>query len=98
MCSVIENMMYIQLASLIPERFAFYDVFSGYFDLLKVSLKVQTRSRASGSKQILVGSTNKILIIIHFGQGVSKLGELKVRGQKKVETFWVRGYIFCNFM
>ena len=48
----------IQLASLIPERFAFYDVFSGYFDLLKVSLKVQTRSRASGSKQILVGSTN----------------------------------------
>ena len=58
----------IQLASLIPERFAIYDVFSGYFDLLKVSLKVQPRFRASGSKQILVGSTNDFEIF-YFVQG-----------------------------
>ena len=86
----------VQLASLIPERFAFYDVFSGYFDLLKVSLKVQPRSRASGFKQILVGSTNKISTIIHFDQGVSKLGELKGRGQKKLRHFGFEATFFAS--
>ena len=33
----------------------------------------------------------------HFGPGALKLQDSKVGGQKKGETFWVRGYVFRDF-
>ena len=42
----------LQLVSLIPKRFAFYDIFLGCFDLLKVTLKVLPHSWAFVSQQI----------------------------------------------
>ena len=42
----------IQQASLILGRFGFYDMICGYFDQLKVLLKVMLRTWLSGSKQI----------------------------------------------
>ena len=34
----------------------------------------------------------------HFGPGALKLQDSKVGGQKKGETFWVRGYSVRDFI
>ena len=33
---------------------------------------------------------------VHFGLGASKLQDSSVGSQKKLETFWVRGYVLCS--
>ena len=68
----------LQLVSLIPKRFVFYDVFLGCFDLLKVTLKVLLRPWGSGSKQILIGFSNEILYGKSLAQTVPKLWAGKV--------------------
>ena len=50
----------------------------------------------SGSKEILIELTNELLYFKHLAQTVAKLWTLKVGCQKKVETFWVRGYFFAS--
>ena len=40
--------------------------------------------------------SNEVLNI-EFGQGATKISKVKVGHQKKFKTFWVRGYIFCDF-
>ena len=40
---------------------------------------------------------NEVLYVL-VGQTAAKLQACKVGNQKKAETFWVRGYIFRNFM
>ena len=49
----------VQFVSSVPGRFAFYGVIGGYFDLIKVPLKVILCPWASGSKQILNGLSNE---------------------------------------
>ena len=39
---------------------------------------------------------SKEVLLVNFGQGVSKLKARKVLDKKKVETFWVRGYILYS--
>ena len=39
---------------------------------------------------------SKEVLEVNFGQGISKLQARKVGNQKKVETFWVRGYILYS--
>ena len=51
---------------------------------------------ASGSKEILIELSNKLLYFKHLAQTAAKVRTLKVGGQKKVETFWVRGYFFVR--
>ena len=53
---------------------------------------------ASGSKEILIGFSNDFLCLKHLAQGAAKLWTLKVCGQKKDETFWVRGYSVRDFI
>ena len=53
---------------------------------------------ASGSKEILIGFSNEFLCLKHLAQGAAKLWTLKVCGQEKDETFWVRGYSVRDFI
>ena len=39
---------------------------------------------------------SKYAKIIHFGQQAAELCAPKVGGQKKSQTFWVRGYVLCS--
>ena len=75
--------MKVQCVLLIPEQMPFYGVIWGYFDIIKVTLKVMPRLCASGSKQILIGLSNELLYLNPLGQTVAKLQALKVGGQKK---------------
>ena len=53
---------------------------------------------ASGSEEILIGFSNELLCLKRLAQGAAKLWTLKVCDQKKVETFWVRGYSARDFI
>ena len=68
----------------------------GYFDPRKRPLKLMLGPWTSGSKEILIELTNELLYFKHLAQTVAKLWTLKVGGQRKVETFWVRGYFFVR--
>ena len=57
----ISDFILIQLAQLIFGRFAFYAMIRGYFNLLKVALKVMLPPWASGSKQILIELSNDLI-------------------------------------
>ena len=48
----------IQCVLLILEQMPFYRVIWGYFELIKVGLKVMPHPCASGFKQILIGLSN----------------------------------------
>ena len=39
---------------------------------------------------------SKYAKIIHFGPQAAELRTLTVGGQKKSQTFWVRGYVLCS--
>ena len=41
---------------------------------------------------------SKEVLEVSFGQGVSKLKTSKIYSQKKVESFWVRGYSVRDFI
>ena len=73
-------------------------VIRGYFDPELRPLKVMLGPLASGSKEVLIGFANEFLCLKHPAQGFAKLWTLKVCGQKKVKTFWVRGYSVRDFI
>ena len=91
--SQICHLFYIQLSQLILGRFTFYAMIWGYFDMLKVALKVMPRPWASGSKHILVELSNELLWLNCLAQTVSKLSAVKVGNKKNLETFWVWGNV-----
>ena len=72
----------LQCVLFIPEQMPFYGVIWGYFDLIKVGLKVMPRPCDSGSKQILIGLSNGLLYLNLLAQTVAKLQAHKVGGQK----------------
>ena len=43
----------------------------------------------------MLGLSNEVSKV-HFGPGASKLQDSKFGGQKKLETFWVRGYVLYS--
>ena len=68
----------IQLGRKVPKRFAFYEVIRGYFDLVKMPLKVMLCPLVTGSYEIPI-------LKIFQCQLVAKLQAIKFRNQKKFE-------------
>ena len=52
----------------------------------------------SSSKQILIRNLNDLLQLKSVAQAVVKLWTVKVGVQKNFQTFWVRGYVFRDFI
>ena len=62
-------------------QFAFYVVILGYFDPLKLQLKVMPHPWLSGSKRYELDLSNDVLNI-HFGQRAAKISKVKVEVKK----------------
>ena len=74
----------LQCVSIRFVLFVSYGVIWGYFDLIKVTLKVMPCLWASGSKQILIGLSNENLKFKLLAQLVAKLWAIKVGGPNKL--------------
>ena len=89
---------YLQQASLILGRFAFYDMIWGYFDCIKLPFRIFLHPWISGSKQICFGSFNWSTISLFWSRGKKVANPQSWRSWKKnlknpTTYIWTRFYV-----
>ena len=69
-------------------QFQFYALFLGYFDPLKLHLKVMQPLVSLAPNRYELDLLNEV-IKIHFGQGAAKIFKVKIGGPKKESAMTV---------